>query len=275
VLASETPGYSPADIKYLLNEALRYAFFDGRAVISYTDFMKAKPEHEMGLRSPLKHMAPEAKRRLAYYQAGKAVAVRLCMPTHRISRITIVRQGMYYGHVWHYPAQESYQGLQIKPELMQRVRVAIAGKAAEIEFCGIENQSTLVGRDLNRVYSLLAQMANAGMFETMGATSGVVFDMFRGPSMQWTREQAKAIEEAYQQVLRETRVALREHGEIVHALTDLLMEKEELLTDDVRAFFDQYGLYTPDPTIIRDGEEYLVLQSGDEPKPLPAETSGD
>ncbi len=275
ILASETPGYSPADIKYLLNEALRYAFFDGRSVISYNDFMRAKPEHEMGLRSPMKHMSLEAKRRLAYYQAGKAVAVRLFMPSHRISRITIVRQGMHYGHVWHYPAQESYQGLQIKPELMERVKVAIAGKAAEIEFCGIENQSTLVGRDLNRVYGLLAAMANAGMFDTMGATSGYVFDMFRGARMQWSPEQARAIEEAYQEVLRITRIELRKHGEVVHALTDLLMEKEELLTDEVRAFFDQYGLYTPDPTIIRDGEEYHILPESMMQDVLPAEASGD
>src|SRR5690606_22204929 len=61
ILASETPGYSPADLKYLLNEALRYAFFEGRRTITYRDFMRAQPEHEMGLRAPLKHMSKEAR----------------------------------------------------------------------------------------------------------------------------------------------------------------------------------------------------------------------
>ncbi len=148
ILASETPGYTPADIKYLLNEALRYAFFDGRIEITYGDFMRAKPEHEMGLRSPLKHMAPEARRRLAYHYAGHAVAVRLFLPHHRLSRVAIVRQGQAFGHVSHYSAQESYQGLQTKPELLNRVRVALAGRAAEIEFCGAENQTLLFGDDL-------------------------------------------------------------------------------------------------------------------------------
>ena len=266
ILASETPGYTPADIKYLLNESLRYAFFDGRRLISYQDFMRAKPEHEMGLRSQMKHMDAEAKRRLATYQAGVALAVRLFMPAHRISRITILRQGSYYGHVWHYPAQESYQGLQIKPELMQRVKVAVAGKAAEIEYCGIGFQSTLVGRDLNRAYGLLAAMANAGMLGTMGATTSMEYDPFRGGRIKWTPEQAKAIEEAYQDVLRETRVALREHVELMEELVGLLLEKEELLTDEVRDFFDRYGLFTPEPTIVRDGEEFHIfprLQSGD------------
>ena len=266
ILASETPGYTPADIKYLLNESLRYAFFDGRTLISYQDFMRAKPEHEMGLRSRLKHMEPEARRRLATYQAGIALAVRLFMPSHRISRITILRQGSHYGHVWHYPAQESYQGLQIKPELMQRVKVAVAGKAAEIEFCGVEMQSTLVGRDLNRAYRLLAAMANAGMLGTMGAASTLVYDPLAGLRNKWTPEQARAIEEAYQDVLRETRIALREHAELMRELVELLLQREELLTDEVRAFFVQYGLHTPEPTIVRDGEEFRIfarLEAGD------------
>ncbi len=259
ILASETPGYSPADLKYLLNEALRYAFFEGRRVMTYKDFMRAQPEHEMGLRTPIKHMAPEAKRRLAYYQAGRAVAVRLFLPHHRISRITIVRQGMKFGHVWHYSAQESYQGLQTKPELMNRVRVFIGGKAAEMEFCGAHNQSVLVGEDLGKVLNLLEAMADAGMFETMGATMSYQYDLMRGISRRFTPEQAHAIEEAYQQALRETRQALREHSHVVHALVELLLAKEELLSDEIREFFDQYDLFTPDPTIIRDGQEYRVL----------------
>src|SRR5690606_15865043 len=56
ILATETPGYTPADIKYLLNESLRYAFFEGRSYITYRDFMRAQPEHESGLRSPIKHL---------------------------------------------------------------------------------------------------------------------------------------------------------------------------------------------------------------------------
>lgn len=259
ILATETPGYSPADIKYLLNESLRYAFFDGRSVISYRDFMLAKPEHEKGIRSPLKHMALEAKRRLAYHEAGHAVAVRLFMPHHRISRITIIRQGFAFGHVSHFPAQESFQGLKTKPELLDRVKVAVAGKAAEIEFCGIQNQTLGVASDFRTIIGELANMAAAGMFETMGGGMQIGWDMFRGPMVKWTPEQSRAIEEVYQKVLRETREGLREHSEVVNALVDLLMEKEELLSDEVREFFDQYGLHTPDPTIIRDGEEYHIL----------------
>ena len=54
------------------------------------------------------------------------------------------------------------------------------------------------------------------------------------------------MEETFQRVMKETRKALRENEHIVRALVALLMEKEELLADDVKAFFDQYGLFTPE-----------------------------
>jgi ATP-dependent Zn protease len=196
------------------------------------------------------------------------------MPHHRISRITVIRQGFAFGHVSHYPAQESFQDLKTKPELLQRVKVSVAGKAAEIEFCGIKNQTLGVAGDFRSIFRELANMAAAGMFDTMGAGMMIGWDIFRGPSVKWTPEQARAIEEVYQTVLKETREALRDHAHVVHALVELLLEKEELLADEVRAFFDQYGLYTPDPTIIRDGEEYQVLPPSLK-RQLPPEAAGD
>src|SRR5690606_15499028 len=141
ILATETPGYTPADIKYLLNEALRYALFSGRNFMTYQDFQLAQPEHEMGLRSPVKHISREAKERLAYREAGKAVAVRLFLPEHRIGRITIIRQGMSFGHITHFPAREAYQGMMTKSQYLDWLRVKVAGRAAEIEFCGVPNQT--------------------------------------------------------------------------------------------------------------------------------------
>jgi cell division protease FtsH len=239
ILASETPNYSPADIKYLLNEALRYAFFDGRRYMTYRDFQLAKPEHEMGLRSPMKYISAETRERLAFHEAGHAVAVRLFLPHHRIARITIIRQGSAFGHVSDYPARESYQGMRQKEQWLNHLRAAVAGKAGEIEFCGLENQTLGVGGDFAEIRFWLRQIDPS--------STGV------------TREMALAMEETFQTILTETRKALRENSDMMKALVALLIEKEELLADDVEAFFDQYGLHTPKPSYIRDGEEVKLL----------------
>ncbi|MBL8118292.1 MAG: AAA family ATPase [Anaerolineae bacterium] len=275
ILATETPGYTPADIKYLLNEALRYALFDGRTYITYNDFRLAQPEHEMGLRAPLKHISPEAKKRLAYHEAGHAVAVRLFMPHHRIARITIIRQGQAFGHVSHYPAREAYQGMQTKKQMLNRLKVAVAGKAAEIEFCGLENQTLGVAGDFMSIRNTLNRMALAGMLGTLGGAVGRAQDFMVTGSNSFaspTPEMAQAMEETFQNLLRETRETLRENRETVEALVQVLLDKEELLADEVRTFFDRYNLPTPDPTTFVDGVEVSLLPKPTE-KALPGTTA--
>jgi ATP-dependent Zn protease len=141
VLASETPFYTPADLKYLLNEALRYALFDGRTYMTLRDIRLAQPEHEMGLRSPLKNMAKEDKYRLAAHEAGHAIAIRLFRPNYRISRITVIRQGGALGHVMSYPATEEYDYMSTFEDLMNRLRVSVGGRAGELEYCGAGHET--------------------------------------------------------------------------------------------------------------------------------------
>jgi ATP-dependent Zn protease len=94
-------------------------------------------------------------------------------------------------------------------------------------------------------------MASAGMFGPLGATYGMSMDM--------PQEMADAMESTLDQISKETRRALRENAHIVNALVELLLHKEELLASDVKAFFDQYGLTTPEPTMVRAGEEVSIL----------------
>jgi cell division protease FtsH len=270
ILATETPSYTPADIKYLLNESLRYALFDGRRYITYRDFRLAQPEHEMGLRQPIRNMSLEFLKGTAYHEAGHAVAVRLFLPHHRIARITIIPQGGALGHVLDYPASDKFHALKTRQELLNDLKAYIAGKAAEIEFCGMGNQTLGVAGDFNYILNMLYRMVAAGMFGTMGATMNVKWEWPWGAVTELTRDQMAEVEEAYQTLLTETRAALRQNAHIVHALVELLLEKHELLADEVRAFFDQYGLHTPDPTIVIDGEEVGILP----PQPIGALPEG-
>lgn len=242
ILASETPYYTPADIKHLLNEALRYALFDGRTRINIGDVRQAQPEHEFGLRSPIKNLSKEDEYRLAAHESGHALAIRLFMPNHRIARITIIRQGGAHGYVLHYPALEEYDYLSTFETLTNNLRVAIGGKAAEMEFAGEDSQSLGVGigwgdrSDFGRIREALWRMANAGMFGPLGANLN---------GTNYSPEMTEAMEDMFRMVLDEVRIAFRLHKAMGDALIKLLIEKKELFADEVEAFFDQYGLYTP------------------------------
>jgi cell division protease FtsH len=233
ILAAETAYYTPADIKYLLNESLRYAVFAGRTYVVYEDFRMAQPEHEMGLRSPLKNQSLEDKYSTSAHEAGHAVAIRIYRPHYRISRITVLRQGGAYGHVSYYPAVEEYEYTQTYDSLLNRLRVAVAGKAAEMEFCGEGGQTLGVGGDFQHIRAVLNAMASSGMFGTLGISQ---------PESDKVR---KMKEEVFVMALSEVRMMLRLHRPMVEALIQQLMEKSELLAREVEAFFDEYGLYTP------------------------------
>lgn len=236
IVASETPFYTPADLKYLLNEALRHALFDDRTYMTVNDIRRAQPEHEYGLRSPVKSLAKEDRYRIAAHEAGHAIAIRLFRPEYRIARITIVRQGEALGYVLSYPAREEYDIVGTYGNLMNRLRVSVGGKAGEIEYVGEADQTLGVYGDFTTIRAVLRDMANAGMFGIMGADlSGSVY----------TKEMTEEMEITFRNVLEEVRMTLRAHKEMGEALIKLLLEKSELLSDEVEAFFDQYGFNTP------------------------------
>ena len=67
------------------------------------------------------------------------------------------------------------------------------------------------------------------------------------------------MEETFQRVMKDARKALRQNEPIVRALVALLSAKEELFADEIKAFFDSYGLFTPEPSMIKHGEEISVM----------------
>ncbi|MEO8393942.1 MAG: AAA family ATPase [Chloroflexota bacterium] len=259
ILASETPFYTPADLKYLLNEALRYALFDDRTYITMRDIRMAQPEHEMGLRTPIKNLAKEDRRRLAAHESGHAIAYRLYLPNYRIARITIIRQTGAHGHVSAYPALEEYDYMTTFEILMNELRMYIGGKAGEMEFCGVGSQTLGVGigfgdsSDFGQIRQKLFQMANAGMFGPLGANMGQDAD-----SVNPTPEMRQIMDETFRQALDEVRIAFRVHRDMGEALIAQLLEKSELLADEVETFFDEYGFYTPKVQVRTDQKDEVV-----------------
>nr|MBA3872607.1 AAA family ATPase [Anaerolineae bacterium] len=242
VLASETPLYTPADIKHLINEALRFAMFDERDYVTMNDIRQAQPEHEYGLRQPIKNLAPEDEYRLAAHEVGHALAVRIFRPNYRIARITIIAQGGAHGYVKMYPANEEFVAVSTYDDLMNDLRVSVGGRAGELEFVGHEAQSLGVGTgwgggsDFGQVRAVLYRMAHAGMFGPLGANlSGT----------NYTPEMSEEMENTFRSVLEEVRLSFRINKDMGEALIKLILEKKEMFANEVEAFFDQYGFYTP------------------------------
>jgi len=89
-------------------------------------------------------------------------------------------------------------------------------------------------------------------------------------SMNPSPEMREAMDEAFRNALEEVRTALRVHHDMGEALIALLMQKNELLADEVEAFFDQYGLYTPKPSLRPKEEPVVIVGNEETPDGAPA-----
>ncbi|HWQ12481.1 MAG TPA: AAA family ATPase [Roseiflexaceae bacterium] len=156
-MVSDTIGYSPVAIKFVINEAVIHAHFDGRQAINYWDFTRARETHEWGLRQPIRSMSYEERRRIAYHEAGHAYAMVKLLRKERLTKVTIVRHGGALGFAAWKPEEEIHT--RTKDELLDRIKISLASRAAEEVFLGI--QMSGVTSDLQGATGLAALMVGA------------------------------------------------------------------------------------------------------------------
>ena len=222
-MIGDTIGYTPVKIRYVINESVVVAHWDGRDVVTYKDWSRAIENHEFGLRQPIKSMSMDEKRRLAYHETGHALAMVLCMPRERLHKVTIIRHGSALGFAAWKPKEETYT--MTKDEFLARIRVSLASRAAEQEFLGIEmsgahhdlQTATQFADAVIRHYGMagsLYQPAALGQYQPDQAASEKIEEL---------------LDEEYQKVRR----MLKDHEKAVHAIAATLVDRLELTGDEV------------------------------------------
>ncbi|BDG61793.1 AAA family ATPase [Caldinitratiruptor microaerophilus] len=234
-MASDTIGYSPVQIKHVINEAVVIAHFDGRDAITYQDFARAREVEEWGLRQPIRSMSPEDKRRLAYHEAGHAVAMYLLQPDKPPIKATIIRHERFLGAVQAKPLQERHT--QTREELLADIQISLASRAAERLFLGTE--MTGVYGDLQQATAAAA--AYLGWFGMGGSFYSYATFGQTVPDAQLREQIDKLLNEQYEKVAR----LLQEHRDAVEAIARGLLEREELDRDEIRDLIESHAPRVP------------------------------
>ena len=228
-LVGDTIGYTPVLIKHVINEAVVRAHWEGREKISYQDIQRAIEGHEWGLRQPIRGLSREEKRRLAYHEAGHAVAAAKLWPAHlRVSKATIVRHGSSLGQIGSKPLKERHT--TTRDELLSRIQVALASRAAEQLYLGIElsaSQHDLRGAtiDADRIVRQFGMAGSLYQPSALGATLPV--------------SEVPQIEKLLDEQFRLAKSLLTDHADAVVAVAEALLAREELQGDEVYALIDE------------------------------------
>ncbi|HEU5438537.1 MAG TPA: AAA family ATPase [Ktedonobacterales bacterium] len=226
-LVSDMMGYTPVAIKHVINEAVVLAHFDGRHSITYRDLSDARETHEFGIRYP-RSLSMLEKRRLAYHEAGHAVAHVKLTPRFRVTRATITKRLGSNGeaYVAFKPTEEIVT--QSADEVFAELQTLLASRAAEELF--LETRLNGVGGDLHRATELaLHYVSHWGMGSTFFSAPATLApsDIYTDPGLR------REVEDLLRQAYTTVKALLEAHHAAVIAVAEALLVKEELDSDEI------------------------------------------
>jgi len=231
-LARATYGFSPAQIKNLVNEALIFALVAGRDKLSFDDLWTAKVTEEIGLKEPSKTSARD-RQMTSFHEAGHAVLAYILELDDQIQVASIIKRRDTLGVVYRTPLEERHT--ELREDMRRDIVVALGGLAAEEIWFG--ETTTGPSSDLRHATSQAAIMLGLlGMGENLisygvlpqgGFSDGPLGAILGNP------ENRKAIGDLLAEAKQQAVELLRANEPAVRALAERLLEKDEVAGEEL------------------------------------------
>src|SRR3989440_7113493 len=226
-IARQTSGLTGAELANICNEAAIFAGRRGDAYLSQADFDAALERVVAGLQQK-KVLTEKERRILSYHEGGHALMAHLMGAAMELQKVTIVSRGDALGYAFYLPEEDRY--LHTKEELVDRMIVALAGRAAEeVVFGRVTNGAA---NDLEKV----TEIARSMVFE-WGMAESVTSRTLRADNYALSeetkrlrdQEQAHLTDGAYEEAVR----LLRKHRAALDRIATALLEKETLVREEL------------------------------------------
>jgi cell division protease FtsH len=222
-VATETFGFSGAQLESVANEAAIYAFRAKDKKISRTHISSAVDKVMMGEQTD-RESTEEEKKRVAFHELGHAIASEVLRP-ESVSQVVLTPRGGALGYVRQSPQKEQY--LYTKTYIEQQIMICLAGAVTEEIYYG--ERSTGSKNDFEQAMNYVHHMIDAGL-----TSLGIV-------SIQHLSK-AQIHEEANQilnELLKRTRKLLEEHDTVFVQGYQLLIDEERMSGERFREFFEE------------------------------------
>lgn len=264
VLARRTPGFTPADIENMLNEAALLTARRNGKVIRMDEVEEAITKVIAGPEKKSRVISAEEKRLTAYHEAGHALVARLLPNSDPVHQITIIPRGMAGGFTMILPKEDKY--FQTKTEMEERIIHLLGGRVAEK--LTLNDVSTGASNDIERATEIAkAMVTKYGMSERLGTVNYSSSDeVFLGKDFStrknYSEEMAKAIDEEVIRIIEEAfakaEKLLNDNIDKLHLIAEVLLEVETL---DAKQFEELFvGEKTAEEIIAQMEEEAQSLE---------------
>jgi cell division protease FtsH len=237
-VAAMTFGSSPVVLERLFDEALIVALRDGRDKMTLADIQEAKLSIELGLATPAAYT--EAERfRIATHEAGHAVCAHLAGVGRKLEILSIIKRKDALGLLGHSESEERFT--KTRSELEGLLVTSMGGMVAEELFCG--ESSTGPAGDLAHATQVAAEMVGSlglgGSLASFRAAEAGPFDPGLVGRVLGDRASREALEQVLVDAKSRAHQLLTANSHLVARLRAVLLDREELLGEEIVAILDR------------------------------------
>ena len=243
-IAALTPGFSGADLANLVNEAALLATRRNASSVAMEDFTAGVERIVAGLEKKNRILNPEERKVVAYHEMGHALVAMSTPGSDPVHKISIIPRGIgALGYTIQRPTEDRY--LMTRAELENKMMVLLGGRAAEAVV--FDHLSTGAADDLGKVSDIARSMVmRYGMVESLGHVSYLEerppFLTVPGappPRREFSEDTAREIDNAVRELVgkafERARELLEQKREALERGAQLLLQKETLVEEDLRA----------------------------------------
>ena len=250
VLARRTPGFTPADIENLLNEAAILTARRNGLKIRMDEIEESITKVIAGPEKKSRVISETERKLTAYHEAGHAIVAHSLPNADPVHQITIIPRGRAGGFTMVLPREERYYGT--KTDMKEQIVHLLGGRVAEK--LTLDDISTGASNDIMRATEIARDMVTKyGFSELLGPVNYSSSDeVFLGKDFStkknYSEEVAKEIDQEIQRLIEEgfktAEGILMQHMSKLHAVAKALLEIETLDGQQFEALYD--GTLTPE-----------------------------
>ncbi|MBR5239659.1 MAG: cell division protein FtsH, partial [Clostridia bacterium] len=268
VIAKTTAGFTGADLENLLNESALLAARQQKTRITMQDVSEAMIKVIAGPEKKSKKASEKEKKLTAYHEAGHAIVTKLLPNQDPVHQISIIPRGRAGGYTLSLPSEDKMYASKVG--MMEEIVVLLGGRVAEKLV--LDDISTGASNDIQRATKIAREMITKyGMSEKLGPIcfgseqDEVFIGKDFGQTRNYSEQVAAVIDEEIKAVIdscyNRCQSLLSDNMELLHALSDLLLEKEKVEGDEFLALYNRMNGIVEPVSVDADSDE---AQDGNE-----------
>ena len=243
ILARRTPGFTPADIENLLNEAsLITARRNGR-FIRMEEIEEAITKVIAGPEKKSRVISAKEKKLTAYHEAGHAVVARCIPDSDPVHQVTIIPRGRAGGFTMTLPKED--RNYETKSSMKNAIVHLLGGRVAES--LTLDDISTGASNDIQRATDIARDMVTKyGFSDRLGTVNysnseevflGNDFTTHKNYSDEVAREIDDEVKKIISEAYAEAERLLKENMDILTRVAEALLLVETIDGDQFEALF--------------------------------------